>query len=141
MALQPAEDGEDIVENYSTRKQTYTLYGRIASKKNSKQVSRAGSRTFVRSSDAWMRCEKELLRQLDEQFSFPCTPPYRVRYDFYMKGNAADGDNLCAGVADCLMKAGVLTDDKEIMEATWVKHIGTGEYKTVIDIESLAAEQ
>ena len=46
-------------------------------------------------------------------------PYYRVRYDFYLKNFAmTDWDNLVKPFQDCLVKSGIISDDRRIIEAT-----------------------
>lgn len=45
-------------------------------------------------------------------------PYYRVEYDFYLVQFAlTDWDNLCKVLQDCLVKRGIITDDRFIVDA------------------------
>lgn len=45
-------------------------------------------------------------------------PYYRIEYDFHLVRFATtDWDNLCKVLQDCIVKRGIITDDRHIIEA------------------------
>lgn len=123
------------------KKVTFTLDGRVASKKNSKQVGhnyRTG-RIFVRSSNAFKDFEYEALQRLLELGlqGTNLKPPYVTSYLFEMKGKAGtDLDNMIASINDIIEKAEIIENDKFIER--YVEPVekvsGCKEYKTTVTV-------
>lgn len=104
---------------------TFKLPGRVASKKNSKRLIRAGGRTIPISSKAFARYQALTIPFLWTQMKaltkkegilFPLDEPLRVVCGFIYTGNEPDGDNAQSAIWDILQKAGVITDDGLIIE-------------------------
>lgn len=118
----------------------YTIKGRVISKKNSKQVIRNGRRTFVISSKAWIKFEKEAVEQLKKQYGKK--KPYDglvfIDYCFLLKGKTStDCDNMIASINDLLEKAGIITNDKNVVSGTFRKIGDQPDYSTDISITKI----
>lgn len=101
------------------RSLTFTVEGRVASKKNSKQIAhnRYTGQTFITSSKAFKSFEADVLPRLEELAfkGMRLSPPYVTSYRFEMKGKGAtDLDNMIASINDIMEKAGIIEDDKYI---------------------------
>lgn len=107
---------------------SFTLDGRVRSKKNSKQIvkTRAG-RSFLKSSDAFKSWEDVARAQLFIQkrkletegvSKFPITGKLRLVITFEMIGRANEPDlsNLIEGPQDLLQELGIIENDKLIIE-------------------------
>lgn len=58
------------------------------------------------------------LRLLLPKVAVVGAPYYRVEYDFHLRTFAlSDWDNLCKVLQDCLVKRGIITDDRFIVDA------------------------
>lgn len=100
----------------------YTIKGRIASKKNNKQVFRKGGRVIVTSSKAWKRFEKDALEQIKKQKKRQKTISGNVfiDYTFLMKGKGnTDTSNMITSTDDILEKAGILENDRQITSGSF----------------------
>lgn len=114
-----------------------TILGRPISKKNSRIALRNGMNI---PSKAYRAFEKLALDQLGSRYEL-LRGQVVARYTFYMKGKLdADCDNMIAGINDILQKAGIIEDDCYIVAGTFEKVAGHGDWKTVIDLESLASD-
>jgi Holliday junction resolvase RusA-like endonuclease len=113
------------------------ILGRPISKKNSKQIFRAGGRLIVAPSKAYKTfCESALL-QLGKQPTI--APPYYVKYEFQMKGRLdTDIDNMIAGINDILQECGRIDDDKNIIAIEAIKVPLCKDWKTIIEIDNYA---
>ena len=89
--------------------------GVIYSKKNSKQIVRAGNRTFLVSNRNARQCEDDMVGKFALQVIKSKWKPqgkYSVTMHFFRKDNTRrDLDNLTTSVLDALVKAGALEDD------------------------------
>jgi len=116
---------------------TYTLTGRVISKKNSKQIFRAGGRTIISTSKAYKTWHEATLWQLKAS-KRPPTPldgPLTLTIYFYLKGKIdADLDNLTASICDVLTDAEIIADDKHITELHLFKRSGAPEFSTSLEI-------
>lgn len=87
-----------------------TLPGDCRSKKNSKRRLQRGKKVFMLPSEAHEAWEQEQLLNLIGEA--PLQPPYRAVATFYPGTRRKfDLSNHWESVADCLVKAGILTDD------------------------------
>lgn len=127
-----------------------TITGRAISKKNSKQIIRAGTRMLLIPSKQYKTFEKDALQQLvdqgltdlvgkDEYMPVKMfTTPIKVDYIFHMKGKMdSDGDNMEAGINDILQKSGIIQNDSLIREWTGKKIPLCLQWKTEITITTL----
>lgn len=101
------------------RSLTFTVEGRVASKKNSKQIAynKYTRQRFITSSKAFKSFEADLLPGLEELAlrGHRFKPPYVASYRFEMRGKAGtDLDNMIASINDIMEKAGIIEDDKYI---------------------------
>lgn len=122
------------------KKVTFTIEGRVASKKNSKRLLtnwRTGQ-MFIGSSVAFKHFESEAVDSLEELArKNKLKPPYITSYRFEMRGKAGtDLDNMIASINDIMEKAGLIEDDKYIQR--YVEPIekvgGCKEYKTTVTV-------
>lgn len=115
------------------------IKGRVASKKNAKQLIKRYGRIIPISSKAWQRFEKEVMNQMKEMTHLRrMRPPYRITYHFYMKGSGyTDLDNMIAGINDLLEGIGIIDNDRYVLYMDAYKHLNSGEYYTEILIESV----
>lgn len=68
-------------------------------------------------------------------------PYYRVAYDFYLRNFAhSDWDNLIKVTQDCLVKRGIITDDRFIIEGR-VRKFPAKKDRIVITIEGIELTQ
>lgn len=117
-----------------------TIQGRPISKKNSKRILRnpKTNKPFVLPSEAFIAFRDDALKQLTQYHNIKLAPPYRIDYLFKMKGKIdADADNLQAGINDILQEAGIIVDDKFIIEGSFRKVFGNEEFSTELLIEKL----
>lgn len=116
-----------------------TLFGRVASKKNSKRIfiNQKTGKPIVKSSEAYENFEQMCLWQLKAcRVRFDC--PVRVKYAFELQGRQdIDADNAMASINDVLQLAGVLTNDKNIVAGSFEKIAGCKEHKTIVEIEEI----
>lgn len=115
------------------------IRGRVASKKNAKRLIRSRGRIIPISSKAWMAFEKSALEQLGYLGeAIKLKPPYKIDYEFYMRGKGAtDLDNMIAGINDILEKGGLIGNDKHVHEIQATKYLDSKEYETVVRIYEL----
>lgn len=65
-------------------------------------------------------------------------PYYRVAYDFHLRSFAmTDWDNCCKTLQDCLVKRGILTDDRLIVDVR-VRKFPSQKDRIVVRIEGCA---
>ena len=111
------------------------IEGRVASKKNSKQIIRRAGRTFLISSSAFTRFKNEAVRQIREQTKDFYTQKIKVKYNFHIKGDLRiDIDNAIASINDILQDAHVIIDDDNIIEIEAAKSNGHKEHLTMVHI-------
>ena len=121
---------------------TFTLTGRVASKKNSKRIfrNRYTGKPVVTSSSAYGTWHESALWQL-KAMKRPTTPlngTLRLTIYFYLKGKIdADLDNLTASIADVLADAEIIEDDKYITELHLYKRAGAPEFVTSVEISQI----
>ena len=67
-------------------------------------------------------------------------PYYRVTYDFFLVRFATtDWDNLCKVLGDCLVKKGIISEDRLIVKAT-VRKFPAKADKIVVSVEGCELE-
>lgn len=94
----------------------FTLQGQPRTKKNHQKIAfnRKTGRQFVRQSDAYVKYEKDAVRQLTEQglAGIGIDYPVNVAARFYCGDRRKrDLTNLLEAIDDVMVKAGVLVDD------------------------------
>ena len=100
----------------------YTIRAPVRSKKNSRQLFLTGTGVRNIPSTAYAVFEEAALWELKMQHPKPACKPYKIRYNFTLKGKfRIDLDNAVASVNDVLMKAGILGDDQDIIKIVAVK--------------------
>jgi len=111
------------------------ITGRPSSKKN----SRRNFRNVSLPSEAYLKFNKLALEQLRGK-----TPaePYGgdviVELEHHLKGKyEQDSDNFVSSIFDVLMDAGVLIDDKQIIEHHCYKHRGEKDWLSEIHVVSI----
>ncbi len=68
-------------------------------------------------------------------------PYYRIEYDFHLVHfKTTDWDNLCKVLQDCLVKKGIITDDRHIIEAR-VRKFQAKADRIVVRIEGCELEE
>lgn len=109
-----------------------TLLGRPISKKNNRRNFGHTSLPSV----AFEKFHHSAMAQLCYKGYPKFTNPVSIDYVFYMKGKLdTDIDNLQAGINDCLQDAGILEDDKLIVQCHAIKIAGKKDWLTEISIE------
>jgi Holliday junction resolvase RusA-like endonuclease len=97
-----------------------TLYGRIPSKKNSKNIIKRWWRTFIVSSKEYIKWENEQIEYLwDNQTEIlEWLPPYKIEYNFYLPDKRkTDLSNKVESINDMLVKFWCIEDDNcEILQ-------------------------
>lgn len=87
----------------------------------------------------------EIKSQMAKEYkgeTIPMEGPYSIIIEFKMVGKGAtDGDNMEAAVFDLLQRAGVITDDKEVLHCMWSKTLDADKYETDITIRHATAWQ
>ena len=116
-----------------------TLPGRVISKKNSRQIYRTKSRTFVATSDAYQAWHEEATYRLRAlRPAMPLTGDLSLTITFRLKGKIdADWDNLSASLCDLLTDCGVIADDKQIVLANVRKIRGAEDFSTEISVSEM----
>lgn len=100
----------------------YIIRTPVRSKKNSRQLFLTGTGVRNIPSEAYKTFEETALWELKMQHPKPATRPYKIRYNFTLKGKSLiDIDNAVASINDVLMKAGILGDDKDIVKIVALK--------------------
>lgn len=119
---------------------TITLNDRVISKKNSKQLFRSGGRTIISTSKAYKLWHTNAIYQLlPWRPKTPLAGPISLSLHFHLKGKIdADLDNLTASICDVLTDAGVIEDDKQIVEMHLYKIAGSPDFRTVIEVRQQA---
>lgn len=115
------------------------LIGRVASKKNSKQIvfNRKTHKPFIKSSKAFEGFEQMALWQL-KRYKSVFTTPVRIHYRFELKGKESiDADNAQASINDVLQKAGILDNDKLVRAGSFEMVYGCKDHQTFLEIETL----
>lgn len=99
---------------------SFTLIGRPASKKNSRQNFINHGRMISLPSKAYASFEKDALTQLLYVKRPQWEVPVQVLYVFYQKGKLSqDVDNAMASINDIVQKAGIIVDDKQIRKGAF----------------------
>lgn len=126
---------------------TLTIDGRVISKKNSKRIVsnyRTG-RAFLISSKGYESFKDDAVADLTAQMyqlktqghDFPLAGPYKLTCNFLLKGKSTtDLDNMLASVCDILQDAGIIDDDKDVLELHATKKNNAPDYKTTVVIAS-----
>lgn len=119
-----------------------TITGRIIAKKNSKRLyrNRYTGRIGVASSSAYERWHAHALSQiLGLKPAEPFGQTVALRINCTMKGRLdSDMDNMLGSICDLLQDAGVLADDKQVVELRMSKRGGGADFLTSIEVESVA---
>jgi len=124
---------------------TLTLTGRVISKKNSKRIvsNYKTGRAFLISSKGYEAFKDDDMTDLTAQMyklkvqghRFPLATPYVLKCTFALKGKSTtDLDNMISSVCDILQDAGIIEDDKDIIEIQAGKIQGHTDYTTQITI-------
>lgn len=117
---------------------TLKIDGRVAPKKNSRKmrVNFKYGYHYTVPSDRFEEYKDSFLKQVAKQYDGePMKPPYCVEYTFFMRGKGAtDGDNMEGSINDLLQDAGVIQNDKEIIEWHGRKVLKSKEYVTIVEI-------
>jgi Holliday junction resolvase RusA-like endonuclease len=117
--------------------QTITLDGIPPSKKNSKRIVRRGKRSFLLSSESYLKWEKGAsLIMASKLKPVSCCS---IGITFWVNGGRSfDLDNKLTSVLDCLVKAKIIKDDSykvvTSISATYQEHLD--ETFTMISIGS-----
>lgn len=109
---------------------------RIASKKNSKRIIMVGRYPRLISSKQYLEFETKAIKHLRQSYPEAHFDGFvYINYLFYMKGKIdADTDNMEASINDVLEKAGIITNDKYIVEHHAKKIAGAKDFRTVLEI-------
>ncbi len=116
---------------------------RPVSKKNSKQlfINRRTGKRFITASGAYKRYRTEMLWRL-RKFKQRFRGEVVARYLYELKGKLdIDLDNANAGVNDILETAGIIDNDKNIMEQTAVKTRGHKDWRIRVEIMGREVDQ
>lgn len=116
----------------------WRIEGRVASKKNGWRPVVSGKRVFMIPSNAWKKFEKHALKQLELAGQPKLEKPLYAEYTFNLKGKGyIDLDNLVAGINDVLEKAGIIENDRDIMEIHAEKVLNAENYETLVRISGM----
>lgn len=117
----------------------FIIYGRPASKKNSKQLIHVHGRPMFIPSKAYQEFEKDALKQLLVVRGIvkkPIAYPITMSVTLMQKGHLTqDYDNALGAIGDVLQKAGIISDDKLIKHGSWDVEGEYDEWKTKIQLE------
>ena len=109
------------------------ITGRPISKKN----NRRNFRNISLPPKAYGPFEKSAVQQINWTDK-PIAGPLKVDYIFHMKGRLdTDVDNMMAGINDILQTAGVIENDKNIIEGRFTKIAGCNDWLTEIQIQEV----
>lgn len=92
----------------------FTLLGVIPSKKNSKQIWKRGAKSFINSSNRYLKWENEAILTLKSLNSADFIAISRCEIDFTLQfgdRRRRDLTNTLEGVLDALVSAGIIVDD------------------------------
>lgn len=122
---------------------TLIITGKPRSKKNSGRIVRtAAGRPFLLPSKTSGEWNREAMRQLRQQYhGDPLTGPLAVTYRFYRANNLHEADlaNYVNAVDDALQAAGVIANDRLIVQSHASKHLAPEEAPRVeLTIEAIA---
>lgn len=107
-----------------------TVTGRVISKKN----NHAGGGRFFITSKAYKEFETATLWQL-KKVREVYSEEVSIRLSFQMKGRLdTDLDNMVTSIIDVLQKAGIIVNDKKIVEINAEKTHGHSDFLTIINI-------
>lgn len=111
------------------------ISGRVVSKKNSKRVFRRGGKMVVLPSVAFETFKTSCLWQMKGKTKYKGT--VKISFEFHLKGKIdSDIDNMVTSLLDILASAGIIENDKLVMEIYARKIGGYQDFKTIIVIES-----
>lgn len=111
----------------------YHLWGRVISKKNSKQLVLSRAYPLIFPSKSYMEFKKQALRELMIQRARPQIAPYKIEYSFHLKGKIdIDLDNAVTSINDILQDAGIIGDDKDVISIGATKTGGYDNFYTTI---------
>ena len=109
------------------------IIGRPISKKN----NRRNFRNISLPPKAYGPFEKSAVQQLSI-YNIKYTGLLKVHYVFHMKGRLdTDVDNMMAGINDILQVAGIIENDKFIIDGTFKKVAGCTDWLTEVEIHQI----
>ena len=110
------------------------LNGRLISKKRNYRRGRGGGLYLSKTYKDWQENALWQLKQYKERW----TGPVHIEYQFELKGKIDfDIDNAICSANDLLEDAGIISNDKNIVSSTAVKHHGFKDFRTLVKIKSL----
>lgn len=120
---------------------TLSLDGRVTSKKNSRQIFRAGNRIVVSTSKAYKSWHEYASYQiLSKRPKTPLTGTLAITIHFQLKGKLdSDVDNMMASLIDLLQDMAFIENDKQIVEAHLYKSAGHPDFATTIELTQQSA--
>lgn len=115
---------------------TIELTGRIPSKKNSRRIFRNGGRMIIAPSAAYESWRTEnMLRLRLLHLKATLAGPLSLTLHLFLKGKIdQDLDNAVASVNDLLQDAGVIENDKQLVELHLYKHSGCPDFSATVEI-------
>jgi len=122
----------------------FTIYGNPIVKKNTRPVyiNKATGKRFIGKSKRLKEYEDMAVAQLEKQIirekqdTFPLFEPIKIIYKFYRKDKRrVDCSNMIEAPQDCLIKAGIISDDNIIKKITAEKFYSKDNPRTEIEIE------
>lgn len=122
---------------------TFEILGRPCSKKNSRRIFGSGKFKKNLPSLAYERFAQDAKFQLMEikptlDIELPIPGPVEVSTSFRIKGKGSlDGDNAHTGLLDILQDAGIIKNDKNVMDGHYHKKFGYKDWRNVITITIL----
>lgn len=116
------------------------ILGRVISKKNNRNLFMRNGRQMNLPNKAYKAFEESALQQL--KFNTMTTPtittPVWVAYEFNIKGKLdIDIDNAMASINDILQKSGIIEDDAQIVQGSFIKRRGQKDWETKISINEV----
>lgn len=119
-------------------KTTFTIKGRVASKKNSKRLVRAGNRIIPISSKAYEAFRESALWQLKTQKVTYPTGELWMEISFRLKGKFdADLDNMASSILDVLQDAQIIGNDSQVVHLELTKTPSWEDWETRITIAQI----
>lgn len=105
-----------------------TILGHPVTKKNSQILRCRGGRPLIVQSKKYRQYEKMVLAQMVHYTGPRYNCPVRVNARYYLKDNRwPDLNNLMAGTADILEKAGIIENDRQIVSWDGSRIMGKSE--------------
>lgn len=117
----------------------FVIYGRPASKKNSKQLIHAKGRVMFIPSKAYTSFERDALYQLlmvKKLIPEPIRTPVHMDVLIWQKGRLwQDYDNVLNSIGDVLQKAGIIANDKLLTSGSWKVEGNHDDWRTKVCLE------